>query len=214
MVDLSVTRAILALMAGTTSAAIVRVGFLPVHVPQPTASTPALREQLEQRGWTLTKTLAPKTGREVSTAAGQVFSLREHAPAIELTLTPVRVRGADALNVKTILEAGGSSTEDSTSVKRGQAALLISEQQRRERSAATCVVPGGAATESDQLVKLRLSNDPANTNLDRLRMLAGLQPPREWGCLFAELRTNETPLAQNELLKAWDTVQATLKHHQ
>jgi hypothetical protein len=211
MVERKITRAVLALMACVTTGAILRVGFLPMAVPQPAASAQVLQDQLELKGWKLTRTLKPRKGRIVSTSASAVYSLRNSDPEIELLITPTRVRGADSLSVKTILEASGDSTENSIRVNHHQDALLISAPYRGERSAATCIVPGGADTESDRLVKLRLTNDPANTNINRLKMLLGLQQPREWGCLFVKLSTKDSSSAQTQLLRTWDTVQTALK---
>lgn len=214
MIDLSVTRLILAAMTCITSAGIVRVGFLPMDAPQPVAATPALQHELEQMGWSLTKTLQPKTGRDVSTAQGQVFRLKGSNPPIQLTLIPTRARGAGTLGVAKILEENGTGTTDraAKTIWRGKDALLITNADKGLLSASTCVVPGGAAPHAGRLVNLRLKHDPPNTNLDRLKMLAGLKQPREWGCLFAEFRTKDTKSAQAELLGAWDAIKTTLKH--
>lgn len=212
MVETTTTRTVLGLVVAGTSLAIVRVGFVPMAVPQPPAAKAAMAEQLKQQGWLPTAFLEARQGQKVSQAKAQVFTLQNSNPAVQLKVIPVRVRGAATFDVATIRDnILNNSSDGAAPLKRAGDVVLITKPQQGKRSLLTCIVRGGAATDSERLVNLRLSNDPANTNLDRLRMLAGLQQPREWGCLFTEISVNSSSSAQSQLIQAWDAVKTTLK---
>ena len=213
MVDLATTRSTLAVAGVLSAAAVVRVGLLPMSVPLPKAANPELRRQLERAGWVLTQTSQPTQGRQVSKAQGYLFTLQGSQPEIQLSIVPVRTRGSNSLSVKKILETSEREEIDSSkSIYRSNDTLQMNKTQDGQLAVTTCIISSKAASEAEQLVKLRLSQDPHNTMTDRLMIFAGLQQPRAWNCLFTQLSTSENESAQTKLLTAWDSIQAILKH--
>jgi hypothetical protein len=211
MVSQSNLRIGLSAVIVVSSLGIVRVGLWPMDVPQPNSVNPQLLQKLRQAGWTQEGVISPQSGQTVSWAEGYRFKRNTpDAPgrAIELALLPARVRGAGDLAAKTIREAGLSHVKGTTtSVWRGEEEWLrIQPANNAPVTLTSCFLHGEARSSSDALVKLKLENDPANTNASRLRMVAGLQQPRDWGCLLVELQAE----SQDRILKAWPGLQSVL----
>jgi hypothetical protein len=195
-----------------TTVAIVRVGIIPIKVPVPAATNESLTNKLKAKGWMLKNKSKAANGLNISRAEQLIFQATETNAGSELAITPTRVRAARYLDVKEISRnRADTSTVKGKIVKDSQNSILIVESRQGRRIATTCIVPGGAAVSSSDLVRLKFENDPMNTSLTRLKILLGIQQPREWTCLLAEIRIPESDSADKRLLGIWDDIGATLR---
>lgn len=195
-----------------TAMGIVRVGVWPMDVPAAEVISPALAKHLSAAGWTLRSNIPAQSGQTVSWAKGYRF-IRSMAgqPGLYLSLVSARVRGAKDLDALTIRKASLGAIKDQTrTIWNGRDELVLIQPKNGPLTVLSCLTNGEARSTSDALVKVKLEKDPANTMISRLRMVAGLQQPRQWSCLLVELKAANSRMDQADLLKAWTTIQAKL----
>lgn len=210
-----IVRFCLAAGIALSSVGILRVGVWPMDVPAAAALNPSLEEILADQGWRRSTTLPPQTGQTVSRAQGYKFTHTLHgnsARPFRLTLIPARVRGAKDFDALTIRNASlGKLKHPTRTIWKGRDELVLIEAANEPLALLSCLSNGEARSSSNALVQLKLEKDPANTASSRLRMMAGLQQPREWSCLLVELKAADRATTQNDLLDIWSTVQTSLQ---
>lgn len=203
----------LGLALAFTSLGIVLVGIVPVDAPQPRPLDPALLKQLRQQGWQVQSNVAAKGRTQVSNGAGVVLIQPESASSdnAQLRLIPIRTRSADQLGAESIGTAVfGEPPLNGRSLKI-QGNQFFRFRYGKQRELASSCIASGQASSSQEEVSRAIGN-PAASWLDRIQTSVGLQPLRDWSCLFTTISVADVDQADGDqaIRRIWAEVGPTL----
>jgi hypothetical protein len=167
---------------------IARVGLWPTATPIAKEINPEIVEQLKENGWNTTKAGGPRIGHEIST--GQSFSLtmQQHADnGIRVLLVPVRPRGAASLGsekLKQLVEK--RAPQKAKNLKIGSDQLGLSTTTNKKTTITTCVSQEGEASNDGNQLREIIKKEPISL-LRRIKIIVGVEPPRDWSCLYVRM---------------------------
>lgn len=189
MAEFALLRGALTFGIGISVVAILRVGVWPIDTPLPPPIRPQLLERLQAQGWRVRSTVGGKTRQLVSNGQGYVLinGGRPSLTGVELSLIPVRARASRAMGADTIETAiTGQATRQPKHLTIGGGQFLRVAEPGRSQQASTCIA-GGVATSRWEVLSRTLGQPPGSV-AERLSTVIGLQPLRNWSCLFTSIR--------------------------
>jgi len=208
-----VQRWALGLALAFTSLGIVLIGVVPIDAPQPPLLDQALLKQLRQQGWKVQSSVAAEGRPQLSNGAGVVLIQPESASSdnAQLSLIPIRTRSNDQLGAESIGTAvfGESPLNGSTITIQGDQFFRFRDSKQRQL-ASSCIASGKASSSEEEVS--RAIGNPSSSWLERLRTTVGLQPLRDWSCLFTSISVADVDKAEGDqaIRRVWAKVEPKL----
>jgi len=196
-----------------TSLGIVLIGVVPTDAPQPPLLDQALLQQLRQQGWKVQSSVAAEGRPQMSNGAGVVLVQSESASSdnAQLSLIPIRTRSNDQLGAESIGMAvfGESPQNGSTITIQGDQFFRFRDSKQRQL-ASSCIASGKASSSEEEVS--RAIGNPSSSWLERLRTTVGLQPLRDWSCLFTNISVADVDKAEGDqaIRRVWAKVEPKL----
>jgi hypothetical protein len=129
----------------------------------------------------------------------------------QLRLIPIRTRSADQLGAESIGTAvSGEPPLNGRSLKI-QGNQFFRFRYGKQRELASSCIASGQASSSQEEVSRAIGN-PAASWLDRIQTTVGLQPLRDWSCLFTTISVADVDQADGDraIRRIWAQVGPTL----
>jgi hypothetical protein len=208
-----VQRSALGLALAFTSLGIVLIGVVPIDAPQPPLLDQALLKQLRQQGWKVQSSVAAEGRPQLSNGVGVVLTQPESASSdnAQLSLIPIRTRSNDQLGAESIGTAvfGESPQNGSTFTIQGDQFFRFRDSKKRQL-ASSCIAFGKASSSEEEMT--RAIGNPSSSWLERLQTTVGLQPLRDWSCLFTVVSVADVDKAEGDqaIRRVWAQLQPTL----
>lgn len=196
-----------------TSLGIVLIGVVPTDAPQPPSLDQALLQQLRQKGWKVQSSVAVDGRPQLSNGEGVVLVQPESASSdnAQLSLIPIRTRSDDQLGAESIGTAvfGESPQNGRTITIQGDQFFRFRDGEQRQL-ASSCIASGKASS-SEEEVSQAIGN-PSTSWLKRLQTTVGLQPLRDWSCLFTVISVADVDKAEGDqaISRVWAQVEPIL----
>ena len=208
-----VQRWALGLALAFTSLGIVLIGVVPIDAPQPPSLDQALLQQLRQQGWKVRSSVAAEGRPQVSNGAGVVLVQPESASSdnAQLSLIPIRTRSTDQLGAESIATAVFSESPQNGGTITIQGDQFFRFRDGKQRQLASSCIASGKASSSQEEVSRAIGN-PSLSWLERLQTTVGLQPLRDWSCLFTIISVADVDKAEGDqaIRRIWAQVEPTL----
>jgi hypothetical protein len=189
MTEVSLRRGALTFGIVASVLAILRVGVWPITTPLPKPIEPKLLEELAAQGWRVRSTVDGQGRQQVSSGRGYVMvnSRTTKLAGVELNLVPVRARASRNIGTESIETAiTGQAVKKPTPLSIGGDQFLSITGASRLQEASTCIA-GGLASANAKVLSRKLGRPPTSV-AERLSTVIGLQPLRNWSCLFVSIR--------------------------
>ena len=196
-----------------TSLGIVLIGVVPTDAPQPPSLDQALLQQLLQKGWKVQSSVAAEGRPQVSNGAGVVLVQPESVSSdnAQLSLIPIRTRNHDQLGAESIGTAvfGESPQNGRTITIKGDQFFRFRDSKQRQL-ASSCIASGKASSSQEEVS--RAIGNPSSSWLERLQTTVGLQPLRDWSCLFTIIAVADVDKAEGDqaIKRVWEQLEPTL----
>lgn len=187
---------------------IVRVGLWPIATPIAKEINPRIVEQLKENGWNTTKAGRARIGHEISTGQRFTLTMQQHADnGIRVLLVPVRPRGAASLGSEKLKQLiDQRAPEETKNLKIGSDQLGVSVTANKKTTVTTCVSRDGTASNNGNQLREIIKKEPISL-LRRFRIIAGVEPPRDWSCLYVRMDIRQN---SDSVPTAWKKLKESL----
>lgn len=207
MADWSLKRCSLAVAIAFTTVGIVRVGFLPVDAPLPPQLIADRLPWLAAEGWQVSSAIPAQSRERVSNAEGFVLVNDKSAilDGVQLRLIPVRARAYQDLKLESFIQViTGAFPATPTILTVNNDQFMRFRSGSQDLQAVSCILASQAMVSQAGLARA-LSNSPASL-AERIRIILGLQPPRDFSCLLMTIDFRDRSDADQLIRQVWSAV--------
>lgn len=185
-----------------------KVGLWPIVTPKAEEINPKVIDELKSDGWNVASVDKPRLGHEIS--MGQSFKAtldNQTSASVTALLVPVRPRGVallDAQKLSYLVEKRDFLGAESLNT--GVDQLGVKKSADQITTVTTCLIRNGTASNNPNQLRAIIKEEPIDL-LRRSRIIAGVEPPRDWSCLYVRMDILESI---DSVESVWDRLKKSL----